>query len=168
MTTNAPASLIERKIAEVMVAEPGLDALKRLYLGLPYSVPTEDYPYVSIVIDTERTEEEYTGGRVIRAYHGVIITNVLHQDIADRTERIARVPSYEVIREIMNTMIRLFKKQENRNLGGFGWSSGAVQVFAIADQDQVEYGVTALQDRENAFNNYGVIPFNVRTMETIL
>lgn len=164
---TAPASLIEAQMATLMAADTNLDDLKRLYLGVPYNVPTQDYPYAVIVIDNEETEKEYTGNRVIRLYSGAIIINVIHQDIPETvTERIARVPSYTVMRDLVDTVVKLFKATTNRNLAGFSFGTGSVQMIAVGEE-LIEYGITAQQDRTDSFSNYGIIPFAVRTMEAM-
>ena len=107
---TAPASLIEQQMAVLMAADTALDSLKRLYLGVPYHVPTQDHPYAVIVVDNEETEKEYTGNRVVRVYSGAIIINVFHQDIPEVvTERIARVPSYTVMRDLVDDVFQVIR-----------------------------------------------------------
>jgi hypothetical protein len=164
---TAPASLIEQQMAVLIEADTALASLKRLYLGVPYKVPTQDYPYAVVVVDNEETEKEYTGNHVVRAYSGAVIINVLHQDIPKTvTGKIARVPSYETMRDLVDAVVKLFKTTANRNLTGFTFENGLVQQIIMGDE-LIEYGITAQQERTDNFTNYGIIPFVVKTMEVM-
>jgi len=163
---TAPATLIEDQIAALMGADSRFDAVLAFFRGVPYRVPTQYWPYAMIVVATETTLQEFTGNRVERAYGGVIQFNVLHQDVVEVVARTARIPSYTTVHELVNATVACFKAAAQRSLGGYTFTGGGVEAIVIGE-DQIEYGFAPQNDRDDAFMNYGTVPFEVRTMEAL-
>jgi hypothetical protein len=163
---TAPATLIEDQIASLMVSDSRFDTLNAIFRGVPYRVPTQYWPYAMVVIATETTLQEFTGGKVERGYAGVIQFHVIHQDVVEVTGRTARIPSYDVVHVLVNSTVVAFKEETKRSLAGFTFVTGAVEQIVIGE-DQIEYGFAPQNDRDDAFMNYGSVPFVVRTMESM-
>ena len=165
MTTNA--ELIERKIAEVLEATSDFDTLNSIYLGLPYKVPTANYPYAVVVVDRELTDAEATGGRVFRAYEGAFVVAVLQQDLPQvLSGRTKIVPSYAAMRGFVDAFVRTFKETANRSLGDLTLSNGRVVDF-IVGEDTIEYGWSYAEERADAVNNFGIVPFRAIAVEVM-
>lgn len=163
---TAPATLIEDQIAALMVADSRFDDVLAFFRGVPYRVPSQYWPYAMVVIATETTLQEFTGNRVERAYSGVIQFNVMHQDVVEVASRTARIPSYDTVHALVDSTVAFFKAAANRSLGGFTFTGGGVEAIVIGE-DQIEYGFAPQNDRDDAFMNYGTVPFEVRTMEAM-
>lgn len=171
MSSNA--DLIEERIATIMADESTLDGLT-FYLGVPYEIPIQDYSVeheaggaAIVVVNAEDTLTEFTGNRVARAYYGIILIEVIQQDIpAEVTSRIKRVPSYRKMRNLCEQVIRLFKATAYRDLNELTFDNGRVDTFTLG-RDQIEYGEGAESPRTNSMVNYAQIPFSVETTETM-
>lgn len=162
------ADVIEQGIAALLASESDLSSVQRLYLGQPYDVPAQFWPWALIVIDSEESGDQMTGGRVVRAYSGAVVINVYHQDLPEAVSgadaRIVRVPSYALLRGFMEAAIGALKSDAGQTLGGVVLSGGFIRRVAVGEE-AVSYGLVADAERPDNLINYGVIPFTVETVE---
>jgi len=158
---------VEQKIAAILDIDAAFAAIKRFKIGIQYRVPIQDYPFGEIVILGEDEFDEETG-IVNREYTGEIRFEVLQQDTSTVVGRIEVIESYVNIDALVDAAVKLLRKSANRTLGGLQdtvnnpaqWS---VQDFTIGSS--VRYGFGQRDERENLFQNFGIIPFICRTRE---
>lgn len=162
------ADAIERGMAELLASQPGLAEVRRFYLGQPYDVPTQHWPWMMVVVDTEESDDQMTGGRVARAYSGAVVVNVHHQDLPEAVSgvdvRIVQVPSYARLRSFTEAVIAVLKSDAGQTLGGLALDNGFIRRVVVGEE-LVQYGLAAESERSDSLINYGVIPFTVETVE---
>lgn len=160
---------IAEQIATLMVADSDLNSIDMVYIGAPYAVPGQYDRWAVVVIDAEQTEQALTGNKVFRTYAGAIVVNVRQRDTfsaVGATGRIEKVDSYADCNALTDTIVRLFKTTANRSLNNLAVTGGAVHDFAVGEPG-IEYGLAAEQDRDNAYLQFGIIPFECETLETM-
>jgi hypothetical protein len=155
---------IEKKIRTLLKANAAFNAIKVFFRGIPMAVPIAYYPYCDIFIEVETTASGLTGNTHERVYAGSITFTINAQDFETITDREADITSYTTIQGFVDSCVELFKAQANRDLVGLTFTNGYVLEIIIGDSD-VSYGVG--QDREDNYTNFGIVPFVVRTHESL-
>lgn len=157
------ASEIERGIGQRLSNLSELADIQRIYLGMPYNVPTQFWPYIMVVVDVETTAEVYTGNRLLRVYSGAIVVNLIHQDIPETVlGKIVRVPSYSDMRDWVEAIKH--DLQAAQTLPEATIENGFIRTVQIGEQ-AIQYGLAAEVDRPDAYINFAVIPFDVEVVE---
>lgn len=161
------ASDIERRLAQILASLPELADVEAYILGMPYDVPTEYDLYVVVVVDTEVKAGEMTGNRVNRQYQGAVIINARRVDYPDEVEPgIFTLPSHRLTQERAASVVSTLLDDANHNLGSLTFSNGRVVSFNIGTQ-AIEYGISYLQDRLDAYGDAAIIPFECVAVEAM-
>ena len=137
--------------------------------GLPgnIAVPQDLYPFAEVFCGQALESGELTGGMYEDEYTGLITFSVLvtEQPLADWAEavesRTITLPSYTAVRELVTATVVELRKAEHRDLGGLTARSGNEVVTRMWLTEPV-FGLD-VDERTNNWENYGSIPFVVRT-----
>lgn len=158
-----PQLAIIDRIRDLMIADSAFDDLGIIYSGVPNSVPAQYPEFAIVAITGEGEARSLSGGDTVTAYEGLIAFNVRGQDVPNPTGRKADVSSYAKVVEYVAAVKRLFKWNDPdiSTLNGLQDSGGAWAVwgFYVSDGGDVAYGYSALDERENNYENYAIVPF---------
>jgi len=155
-------------IIETLGGANGLDGIRVFIRGaLPSGmIPQDKYPFCEVIVAEEVEEEEMTGNYYQQAYTGIITVTILLTQLAGGDwleiigERCARVPSYDLVEEYVYAMMAELQKSDHKSLGNLTMNDEAVTHFSIVGPRV--YGLDQ-GARANSWENFGSIPFEVRT-----
>jgi hypothetical protein len=169
MTEQIMSQAIADYIIDVLGNTPGpLDAIKVFIRGaLPSGLIRDDqYPLSEVIVTEEIEGVEMTGVEYGQTYMGVITfaVTLAREAGADQFvkigERVVRVPSYDLVKELIHAAVFELQKRDHRDMGS----------LSVADEVVIQFTVTGPRifgiDRElrsNNWENFGVIPFEVET-----
>jgi hypothetical protein len=169
MTNQIMSQAIADYIIDVLGSTDGpLDEVKLFVRGAlgPGQIPQDHYPFCEIFVAEELEGPEMTGVYYGQTYTGVITFTVTlaHETSADQLvkigERVAHVPSYDMVKELVHAAIFELQKEEHRDMGSLGVVDEVVIQFTVSGPRI--FGIDR-ELRSNNWANFGVFPFEVET-----
>lgn len=169
MSSHIMSQAIADYIIEVLGNTPGpLDAIKVFVRGAlgPGQIPDDHYPFCEVFVSEELEGPEMTGVYYGQTYTGVITFTVTlaHEVSADQFvkigERVAHVPSYDMVKELVHAAVFELQKKEHRDMGSLSIVDEAVVQFTVSGPRI--FGIDR-ELRTNNWENFGVFPFEVET-----
>lgn len=156
-----PIITIGTRIITLMKADSAFDDINAFYLGAFPFVVRPHYPLCEVIITSDQEAPQSTG-RYWREMDGTIQFSMMDaRDKPALTDRTAVIGSYVSVVRYLQAAKDLFAKQSNHTLGSLALDNGGiVQRFTIHTDTEV-----GLVERDNTYENQGVIAFTVMTQE---
>lgn len=154
-------ALIEDKIIDLMIADANFNAVFFIQ-GTAINVPAMYYPNCEVHILTARTDRSHTGNWYEKAYIGEARFYDRYQDKLTFSSRRAIVPSAAGVSSMVRFFSALFETTANKNLQGLNGADFAVTNIVLTD---LTYGWEQRDQRQNNWDNFGAVRFEVLTTE---
>ena len=174
---------VKRAIADAIITalanDSALNAI-RLFVrgGTPMPVPSHLYPFIEVIVAEEGENGELTGNYYEQVYTGLITVSVqlLQQPggadwLEKLGERTARLPSYDLVEELVVAIVSRLQRAEYRDLNslvvgddapGAPETGSAEAVTAFRLTGPRTFGLDS-DERTNNWDNFASIPFEVET-----
>ena len=157
---------INTKIADILDNDATLTSLglKKIFVGIPYSLMDDWMPSIEIMIESKLSIQESTGNRSTYQYDGYLLVSVIQQNLVVPTSKVIRITAYDTLVSYIVAIFSALATQANKTLGNLSFDNGTVITFGL--YGNIQAGAGRRNEMDDNIHNFAIIPFQCQTRES--